>query len=636
MGNSNRAEKKLTKRECTAKTLMKAEENYRYLLKYAPTAIFEVDYDGPRFKSVNDAMCKLIGYSREELLSINPFELLGAESSELLKDRIRKRLAGEFIDQDVEYKVTTKDGRHLWTVLYVKPVYRKGKLYSSLVVGYGITERKKTENELRDSEERFRLVAEAAKVFVYEIDLVNNKFEIFRGEEILGYDRGEIPATFGWWFSQIHPDDSALTKQSACEAVKSGRDKLLEYRIKCKQGNYITVHDTAKMVKDERGKVIRIIGGLRDITERKMAEEALAKAQVMLKEYANNLEKLVVERTKKIVDGEQNYRELYESFGEAFIATDWELNVIHWNKVAEKVTKVKAEDALGKKVYAVLPEMATVDITPYFEDLQQHKPVRFMMNTISRETGFQSIFEISTYPSNQGIIIIVEDKTEEEKTKRLSAIGATAGMVGHDIRNPLQAMINDVFLLKDEITSMPACNTKEGVVESIESIEKNISYINKIVADLQDYSRPIKPEFAEINLSDLVAHVLQPIALPENLKLSIEIDPSLTFNSDPTLLRRILSNLIINASQAMPRGGKLRISGFEEENKIQIAVEDNGVGIPDDFKTKIFNPMVTTKAKGQGFGLVVVKRLVEALNGIVSFESQEGKGTKFIIKFRKL
>jgi signal transduction histidine kinase len=156
------------------------------------------------------------------------------------------------------------------------------------------------------------------------------------------------------------------------------------------------------------------------------------------------------------------------------------------------------------------------------------------------------------------------------------------------------------------------------------------------VADLQDYSRPIKPEFTEINLSDLIEHVLQPIALPENLKLSIETDKSLTFNSDPTLLRRILSNLIINASQAMPKGGKLRISGFEEENKIQIAVEDTGVGIPDDFKTKIFNPMVTTKAKGQGFGLAVVKRLVEALNGTVSFESQEGKGTKFIIKFRKL
>ena len=182
--------------------------------------------------------------------------------------------------------------------------------------------------------------------------------------------------------------------------------------------------------------------------------------------FKNITERKQTEETLK--ESEQKYRELYESFDEAFIATDWEFNVKNWNKAAERVTTVPAKDALGKKVYEVLPEMLTVDVTPYFESLKEKKPARFTMNVVSRQTKKPSVFEISTYPSDIGITIIVEDKTEEEETKRLSVIGATAGMVGHDIRNPLQAVLSDTYLLKEELNAMPECKTKEDVAESID------------------------------------------------------------------------------------------------------------------------------------------------------------------------
>ena len=97
-------------------------------------------------------------------------------------------------------------------------------------------------------------------------------------------------------------------------------------------------------------------------------------------------------------------------------------------------------------------------------------------------------------------------------------------------------------------------------------------------------------------------------------------------------MQRILTNLIINAMQAMPNGGNLTISAHHQANKASIIVEDTGVGIPEDVKPKLFTPMMTTKSKGQGLGLAVVKRLVEALNGTISFESEVGKGTKFKIE----
>jgi len=255
-----------------------------------------------------------------------------------------------------------------------------------------------------------------------------------------------------------------------------------------------------------------------------------------------------------------------------------------------------------------------------------------MMNVISRETQKPSIFEVSMYPSDQGIIIVVEDKTEEERMKRWSVIGETAGMVGHDIRNPLQAIAGDIYLLREYSNSIPDSATKREVVESLDNIESNVNYINKIVADLQDYSRSLKPIFSDFNLYDLVANILHSLSRQNNLEISLQIDPKFIIKSDRAMLRRVLSNLFINALQAMPTGGKLIVKGYRKDSNVLIEVEDSGIGIPEGFRSSLFSPLLTTKARGQGLGLAVVKRLVEALDGSIGFESEEGKGTKFIIE----
>ena len=365
-----------------------------------------------------------------------------------------------------------------------------------------------------------------------------------------------------------------------------------------------------------------------DITKRKILQQ-------QLEEYTKNLEELVEEHTKKILESEQSYRELYESFGEAFIATDWELTVIHWNKAAERVTTIDKKDALGKKVYDVLPEMNSIDITPFYGMLSNKKPARFMMNTVSRETGRPAIFEISTYPSTLGIIIIVEDKTVEEETKRLSAIGQTAGMVGHDIRNPLQSIVSSMFLIKKDLDFLPQSPEKTDAACELDSIQEQINYVNKIVSDLQDYARPLTPELVEADLKQLIRGALSTLDVPDNIEAMAYFEESLPkLKTDQTMLKRILLNLATNALQAMPEGGKLTVRTGQDQvtGNIKISVKDTGGGIPKVMQEKMFTPLVTTKAKGQGLGLAVVKRLIEALGGSITFESQEGKGTEFTIE----
>jgi signal transduction histidine kinase len=135
-----------------------------------------------------------------------------------------------------------------------------------------------------------------------------------------------------------------------------------------------------------------------------------------------------------------------------------------------------------------------------------------------------------------------------------------------------------------------------------------------------------------VDLASLIVDVFQTIAMPNEVKLSFDIKTLPKIRVDPTFTRRALTNLINNAIQAMPDGGQLEISAYQEKSKIYITINDTGVGIPEEVQSKLFTPMFTTKAKGQGLGLAVVKRLVEAQGGTISFVSTIGKGTKFTIK----
>lgn len=226
---------------------------------------------------------------------------------------------------------------------------------------------------------------------------------------------------------------------------------------------------------------------------------------------------------------------------------------------------------------------------------------------------------------------IFQNVTERKDTDRLAAIGQTAGMIGHDIRNPLQAIVSELYIARDAISNTPHLEDKTLALESIDLIEEQTDYISKIVSDLQDYARPIKPDIKEVDLDKLVVSVFQTVRVPDKIVLKIDVKGFPKISTDPTLIRRALTNLINNAIQAMPDGGKLELTAHKTENTTVITVSDTGKGIPDEIKPKLFTPLVTTKAKGQGLGLAVVKRLVEALGGSITFESQVGKGTTFTI-----
>jgi two-component system CheB/CheR fusion protein len=295
--------------------------------------------------------------------------------------------------------------------------------------------------------------------------------------------------------------------------------------------------------------------------------------------------------------------------------------------IAEVITNLKS---VSREVEGVEGRCYEMRIRPYLTEEKKIDGAVLSFTDITERRKAEE--KLEDYRKN--LEKLVEERTKQLKdSERLAAIGATAGMVGHDIRNPLQAIASDVYLLKTDLVSMANVEKKKNAQESLEGIEKNISYINKIVADLQDFAKPISPKLEEIDFEQTIASALANLEIPGDVKVKHFVGKDFPkLKVDHSYMQRILTNLANNAIQAMPNGGKLTISAVRKDRKAIISVEDTGEGITENVRSKIFMPLVTTKARGQGFGLSVVKRFTEAMGGTVTFESEVGEGTRFIIE----
>jgi len=211
--------------------------------------------------------------------------------------------------------------------------------------------------------------------------------------------------------------------------------------------------------------------------------------------------------------------------------------------------------------------------------------------------------------------------------ERVNTIGELAAMIGHDLRNPLTGISSATYYLKRKYGSL----MDEKGRDMLEVIEKDINYSNKIVSDLLEYSRSLTLDLKEMNPKSAVAEALSHVDFPKNVHLIDLTESTSAIKIDADKMTRVFINLIKNAIDAMPNGGKLTITSEKMSGKVKIAFADTGLGISEENLKKLFGPLFTTKAKGMGLGLAICKRIVEAHGGRISVESVINKGTTFTI-----
>jgi PAS domain S-box-containing protein len=365
------------------------------------------------------------------------------------------------------------------------------------------------------------------------------------------------------------------------------------------------------------------------------------------------------EKVFTLKTAEQPYRMFIEQMSQGAIMLSEDDTVLYCNQAFAELVKEKSEIVVGKKIQHYFLPICIEAFNSMLAECRSKKILLENDFTIQAKDGSLLSTKISVNLLNhddlKATCLVVTDltlqKQEEaqkydtrfeqevqERTKkladiqRLAVISETAGMIGHDIRNPLQSMVGELYLAKEDLNGFPDGKDKTSMKSMFENIESEIFYINKIVVDLQDYTKPLNPNPRKLKVEEAIKHALSDITIPETVKLEVNLQKDIPdLHVDPQYLNRVLVNLVSNALQAMLEGGKLTITASANLDCAKICVEDTGLGISEEVKPQIFKPLFTTKAKGQGLGLAVVKRLLEALGGSITFDSQAGKGVVFII-----
>jgi PAS domain S-box-containing protein len=229
---------------------------------------------------------------------------------------------------------------------------------------------------------------------------------------------------------------------------------------------------------------------------------------------------------------------------------------------------------------------------------------------------------------------LAEAQEQLVRREKLAVLGQLAGSVAHELRHPLGVLTNAVYFLNLTLTQ-----ADETTKEYLDMMSAEIRKSEKIISDLLNFSRTKSSEKKEIAVSELVGDVLAKHPPPEQIEVSNQIDTNLPpIVVDPQQIEQVITNLIINAYQAMPEGGSLTVTATtnsqepSEDGNVTVSFIDTGTGIPPDHMDKLFEPLFTTKSKGVGLGLVVSKNLTEMNDGTIKVDSEEGKGSTFTVK----
>ncbi len=225
-----------------------------------------------------------------------------------------------------------------------------------------------------------------------------------------------------------------------------------------------------------------------------------------------------------------------------------------------------------------------------------------------------------------------------KRADRLAAVGKMAAGIAHEIRNPLASISGSIEMLKDEMENSASNRELTGI------ILREVGRLNSLIEDFLLFARPMSPGKERIHLNGLMEEILSMVAhspdFHTRIRLETRFRDELFVEGDPHQIRQVFWNLFLNALQAMPEGGELRVElrkkaapGFPPRGPAQgeISISDTGIGIGEEEMGKIFDPFFTTKERGTGLGLSIVHSILESYGGKITVKSQKGEGTVFTV-----
>ena len=630
----------ITERKKAEETLRESEARFRSVLDNSLDVVYRLNLQSGRYEYFSPASSAVYGFSPEEMMAMDPRDSLANVHPE---DRGALEAALAHVSETgsdlVECRWRTKAGEYHWlsTNMHIirdaagRPLYREGNVRD-------ITGRRRAEEALRESEEGLKRAQEIAHLGSWDLDLAKNRLiwsdEVYR---IFGLAPQEFGATYEAFLDAIHPDDRTAVNAAYSESVRDGRDGYeIEHRIVRRDNGEIRfVHEKCEHRRDASGRVVRSIGMVHDITERKKTE---ALRQALAEQERLRLGAAV------------------EQASDSVAVLDLDGTIRYVNAAFESINRTSRDKVHGRSYFAYLTGDPAAEVIhgsvtkgrAWHGELTRPVPD-------GRPVELEVTISPVTDPSGKviGELVTEKDVTQENalqrqvrQSQKMEALGTLAGGITHDFNNILGAIIiNTELALLDLEPSHPS---RPPLPTVLQAANRGKELVKQIIT----FSRQKEWERKPLEMAPVIEEAMKFLrsTLPKDVAIHEMIAPdSGTVRGDPSQIHQIIVNLCQNAALAMAdKGGDMEVKLEPVEVDIamvvrhpelkagpfvRLMVADTGCGMSRELMERIFEPFFTTRGPGggSGLGLAVVHGIVRSYHGAVTVYSEPGKGSVFSV-----
>jgi PAS domain S-box-containing protein len=601
-------------------------------LETAADAIMITDAEGV-ILWVNSAFTTTTGYTAEEAIGKTPRILKSGLHDEAFYRKLWKSiLAGETWRS--EFANRRKDGSIYYDEHTITPVLdAAGTITHFVGIMHDITERKRAEEQLRETHAQLRELLDHSPAVLYALrvdgETITPRLASENVTRLLGFDVEETLSS-AWWYEQLHPGDREHAEAGLQETLTEGVSRT-EYRMRHKDGSYRWIDDARRLVRDAKGQPAELVGVWSDVTERRRAQDELHESERRFREMLDNLELVAV-----MLDGDAR--------------------ITYCNDFFLRLTGWRCEEVIGANWFERFapPERLDELRIVFAKLLADGREIRHHTNEIVTRSGQRRLLQWNNSlifsPSGEviGTASIAEDITDRVRlekqllrTQRLESLGTLAGGIAHDLNNLLLPILMGVTLLK-------RFDPNEASLKAIENIERSVRRGSELVKQVLLFARGSETTRAPVQLAEIVREVEAIITstFPKDVTLDVSMATDLSpVTGDATQLSQVLLNLCVNARDAMPHGGQIIISaanaGIGDQDVllraggpyVALEVTDTGEGMSKEIIERIFDPFFTTKevGKGTGLGLSTAQGIISSHGGFLSVASEPGEGSTFTV-----
>ena len=632
----------VTERRQTLDLLLQSDVRYRSIVEGQhegqQECVWLIDAQS-RTLYVNWALALMLGYTTDEFIGRKFSQFCFPEDAEAAEGYIEQSLRGA--TRQFDFRFRRKNGGEALVFASMSPArIVGGSIIGALGLFWDISSRKKTEQALLQSEERFRQLTENLEDVFWVADPVNEKMVYVSPayDRLWGQNAQSLYQNYHEWTEAIHPDDRERLRDFFVLSTVQGRFDE-EYRILRPDGSVRWIRDRRFAVRDEVLKADRVVGLAEDITERKNAEYSLRLSEGKL-------------------------RALLEAASEGIIAIDGDGRIFLVNEKSEELFGYRREELLGQTVEMLLPQDLRGVHRGHREAYFAHPRTRAMGAGMAlagrRKDGTTFPVEISLSFVHEGGSVVVlalitnitERKRLEERlreTAKLESLGVLAGGIAHDFNNLLTGVMGNASMALERLPS------ESSIRPLIEEVQRSAERAAHLTNQMLAYSGRGRLVVQPVNLSDFIRDAVTLLAgsIPANVQLQLELRAETPpIEADIAQIHQLIMNLVFNGAEAIGdapgvvtvRTGvrefaeeqisaSLSESGIEPGRYVFLEVRDTGCGIDELTRKRIFDPFFTTKFTGRGLGLAAALGIVRSHRGAIDVESAPGRGSSFTVLF---